>query len=117
MVFAPLFLGCWIYWTGRKTLTRYESVFFQQKNAKGSTVADWLPDYFWCLSLVSCLVWIWDGWEKVPARWLWSIWVLSGLSELMQYLHWIPGSGDWMDVLCYQLAFLTIYIFNKTKML
>jgi hypothetical protein len=36
-------------------------------------------------------------------------------TELFQWLGWMHGTGDWIDVLMYQMAILTVYILHKTK--
>lgn len=117
VIILPLFLGTWIYFKGRESITWYESVLIEKKSAGTMKLANWLPDYLWCVSLLASVIFLWGGWNRIPLGWKIIIWGLISSTELLQYLHWIPGTGDWIDALFYQLAFITIYIFYKTKLI
>lgn len=35
----------------------------------------------------------------------------------MQWMGWTQGTGDWIDLLMYQMAFLTVYILHKSELI
>ena len=110
-------LGTWIYLTGRKHPVLFELVFYQSKETKTLPGSGWIPDYLWCVSLLACFVWLWKGWERIPWQWKWLLWVFVMSSEFMQWTGWIPGTGDWIDLLMYQMAFITLYILHKSELI
>lgn len=114
---VPLLVGVWVYSRGRTTNTRYESWFQIPKSTGHIPLSGSLPDYLWCLSLLSAMVLLWKGWNKIPAVWKFSIWLLVCSTELFQYLHLLPGTGDLVDLLFYQAAFASVILLNKTDII
>jgi hypothetical protein len=118
MVILPLLLGVMVYWLFRSGPTRYEEwIGWEKKIGLPGRLSNWLPDYCWCVSLLSFFTVLWDGWDRVPRSWKWILWILVTGTELLQYLHVMEGVGDWIDILMYQLAFLTVYTLHKTQRL
>lgn len=114
----PLIVGVWVYSRGRAGKTLYEEWLHINKSAVTRLpLSNWLPDYLWCLSLLAGLAFLWKGWHKIPGAWKITIWVLVCSTELLQYLHLIPGTGDMMDFLFYQAAFVSVILLNKTNIL
>ncbi|HVZ26710.1 MAG TPA: hypothetical protein VG842_11670 [Sediminibacterium sp.] len=116
-IILPLAAGVGIYYEGRKTRTRYEQWFQIEKGNTAWQISNWLPDFFWCISLLAAVSLVWNGWDKVPKYWKIVLWVGICSTEWLQHQHWIPGTGDWWDILAYQLAFVFIYFLHKKTML
>lgn len=114
-VIIPLLLGGWIYLKGRKMPVLFETWFYTSKETSSFPGSIWIPDYLWCVSLWMAMVLVWNGWNNIPKIWKWVLWTLISATELFQWLGWIEGTGDWIDVLMYQLAILTVYILHKTQ--
>lgn len=113
----PLLAGVWVYSRGRTTPTLYEHWLQLGKSAGSVPFSNWLPDYLWCFSLLAGMVVLWKGWNKIPTAWKVSIWLLVCSTELLQFLHLIPGTADWMDLVFYQAAFISIILLNKTHII
>lgn len=117
VMLLPLLVGVWVYSRGRAGQTLYESWLQIGKSFTRVPMANWLPDYLWCLSLLAGMALLWKGWHKIPMAWKLSIWILVCSTELLQYKHLIPGTGDLMDFLFYQAAFLSAFLLHKTNLL
>ena len=117
IMLIPLLAGVWVYSRGRADQTIFENWFQISKSFTHVPLANWLPDYLWCLSLLAGLALLWKGWHKIPMGWKLSIWLLVCSTELFQYIHLIPGTGDVIDILFYQAAFLSAFLLNKTNLL
>lgn len=117
LVAVPLIVGTLIYLRGRKYPVLFETWFYQTKETSSLPGSGWIPDYLWCVSLWTSLVWLWNGWTKIPIAWKWLIWLMVMSTELFQWKGWIHGTGDWIDLIMYQMAFITIYIFQKTELI
>ncbi len=117
LILLPLIAGTLIYLKGRKYPVLFETWFYQTKETSSFPGSGWIPDYLWCVSLWSCFVWIWNGWQNIPLFWKWFLWLLISSTEIFQWLGWIAGTGDWIDILMYQLAFLTVYMLQKNNRL
>jgi hypothetical protein len=116
-IILPLAAGVGIYFLGRKSPTRYEQWLTIVKGNTAWSIANWAPDFLWCVSLLATVSLIWNGWGKVPVYWKLGLWAGICGTEWLQYKHWIPGTGDWWDVVVYQLAFVFIYFLHKKTML
>lgn len=117
VIILPLVIGVGIYFLGRKSSTRYEQWLTVKKEGSAWHIANWAPDFLWCVSLLACVSLIWNGWDKVPKNWKLALWAGISGTEWLQYKHWIPGTGDWWDVVAYQIAFVFIYFLHKKHML
>ena len=116
-IVLPLLLGTGIYLKGRKYPVWFETWFYQTKETSSLPGSGWIPDYLWCVSLWSCFVWIWNGWKQIPFIWKWGLWLMVMLTEFLQWQGWLQGTGDWMDLVKYQLAVFTGYILHKSELL
>ena len=116
-VIAPLILGTAIYLKGRKYPVLFETWFYETKTTSSLPGSGWIPDYLWCVSLWASFVWLWKGWNQIPVWWKWLLWLLIMSTECLQWLGWIQGTGDWIDVVMYQLAFFTVYILHKSELI
>lgn len=79
---------------------------------------DWfrynLPDALWFFSYLLIMEIIWNKNEKLyKALFIYVMLAVAIAAELFQYLHIIPGSGDWWDVAAYILTLLTFYLFKS----
>lgn len=115
LMVLPLLAGEWIYLYGRKSNTVFEAWLRIQKNAISVSWGNWLPDYFWCVSLLAAMLLLRKGWSRIPMVWRTVLWVLVTGSGLLQYLHVLPATGDIKDVLIYQAAFISVYALYKTN--
>lgn len=76
-------------------------------------VANYLPDALWSYSLVSLMLIVWK--LKIPYSWLIAIMLLFISTELLQFLKFIPGTGDLIDILIYLLSgYLSYLILSST---
>ena len=58
-----------------------------------------LPDGLWAYALISCILIIWK--REINFYWVCLIFMLFILFEGLQYLHFISGTGDWLDIITY----------------
>lgn len=114
-IILPLVLGALIYIKGRKVPVLFETWFYPSKESSSFPGSVWLPDYLWCVSFWVAMIWVWNGWDAIPGIWKIIIWTMVSATELFQWLGWLQGTGDWIDLLMYQLAFVTVYMLHKTK--
>lgn len=75
----------------------------------GKGLCGMLPDFCWLYALLQLQAFIWGGIRKVPRLLLTSLFVLPVVSEFFQYMQWIAGTGDWLDVLAYCIAIIVSY--------
>lgn len=76
----------------------------------GKGIAGMLPDFCWLYALLHLQAFIWGGIRKIPRVLLVCLFVLPVLSEFFQYMQWIAGTGDWLDVLAYCIAIIVSYL-------
>lgn len=85
-----------------------------------SEIPEWIifsaPDGLWVLSYECLILFIWGFEIKAQSLfWLFLIPVLAIVSELLQYVHAMPGTFDKNDVTMYILGFLLpLYIHVNT---
>ena len=100
-VFFPLVLGILIYWAGSRF-------------SLPSVVRNHLPDGLWAYSLMSAILLVWQ--RRMVIGWIFAVFGLSIGFEMLQYYHWIGGTGDLYDVLTYFMFFgLALAINPKLK--
>lgn len=115
-VILPLIAGTVIYLKGRTVPVLFERwLSYTSKETSSFPGSIWIPDYLWCVSLWMAMVLVWDGWQRIPMGWKIGLTLMVSATELFQWLGWIYGTGDWVDVLMYQMAILTVYILHQTK--
>jgi hypothetical protein len=112
-VYLPLLVGVLLYVFGRSIQPMFTSIFSLETTHFIIPFSGWLPDYLWCFSLLAMLSLIWNGWKNIPALWIVSVMIMITSTEYFQYKHWIVGTGDWYDVVAYQLALLTHILINR----
>lgn len=74
-----------------------------------------LPDGLWIASYLLFIVAIWRSfcrWEFTFASFMPIIGIIS---ELGQFVNLVPGTFDWMDLVCYATPFI-VYIFLRSFM-
>lgn len=70
-----------------------------------------LPDGLWVFSFTSAIRLIWNGNRSPEARcWVWVPLALGLGTEVLQYIGWFPGTGDWLDVFSYTIGFLAAVV-------
>jgi hypothetical protein len=115
-VIVPIIIGTVMYVKGRKVPVLFERwLLYNSKETSSFPGSIWIPDYLWCVSLWMAMVMVWDGWDRIPMSWKIGIVLMVSATELFQWLGWLHGTGDWIDVCMYQMAILTVYILHKTK--
>ena len=85
-VFSPLVAGYFIYY-----LSGFQ--FF------GLPVKNYFPDGLWAYSFLSALLIIWS--RQINLAWIAVVFFLAVSFEVLQYFHWIAGTGDHNDVIIY----------------
>jgi hypothetical protein len=69
-----------------------------------------LPDALWAWALFSCLLIIWN--RRITV-WIIAAFVLCTLFEILQHYQWIPGTGDYFDVMVYGISGTLALLTNK----
>lgn len=82
----PLLIGCLIY-------------FFENTSPFIKGLANYIPDGLWSYSLVSFMLIVWK--LQIPYTWVLGIILMFVLTEYLQFLNVIPGTGDIIDLLIY----------------
>ena len=115
-VIIPIIMGALMYLKGRKVPVLFERwLLYNSKETSSFPGSIWIPDYLWGVSLWMAMVVVWNGWERIPMGWKIGIALMVSATELFQWLGWMHGTGDWIDVVMYQMSILTVYILHKTK--
>lgn len=96
-VFLPLLTGLIVY---------IDADFFSLP----SSVRNYFPDGLWAYAFVSCMLIIWK--RNIPVFWLLAIATLFISYEILQYIHFINGTGDAADVATYFLSLIIALHFN-----
>jgi hypothetical protein len=100
-VILPILIAVFIY-----------RISFVNENA---LIKNYFPDALWAYALASSILIIWK--REVNYFWLFIIIVFFVVFEILQYLHFIKGTGDVWDVLTYLIAtFIAIIINNILKL-
>lgn len=68
-----------------------------------SLVRNFLPDGLWAYSLMSAILVVWR--RQIIIGWVLAAFALSIGFEVLQYYHWVPGTGDVYDVVVYCVFF------------
>lgn len=64
------------------------------------------PDFCWLYALLCAQSLIWGSIKRVPRVILALLYTTPLLTELLQAMQLIAGTGDWFDVIAYGLAML-----------
>ena len=64
------------------------------------------PDFCWLYALLCMQTLIWGSKKRVPRVILALLYTIPMLTELLQAMHLMAGTGDWFDVIAYGLAML-----------
>lgn len=116
-VLLPLLAGIGIYLFLRPGNTIAETVIGWRFSSEGivqlspawNGITGALPDFCWLYALISLQAFIWGGIRNVPMLLLACLFVFPVLSEFFQYMQWIAGTGDWLDVFAYGIAIIVSY--------
>ena len=74
-------------------------------------IKNYFPDALWAYAFVSSIFIIWN--RKVIYGWLFIVILFFVAFEILQYLHFIKGTGDVWDVITYLIATFITVIINK----
>ena len=74
-------------------------------------IRNYLPDGLWAYALQSCILIIWN--RTVNIIWSIVIMLFAITFELLQYLHFIKGTGDFFDIIIYFIFFGIALSANK----
>jgi hypothetical protein len=85
-VFTPLLAGALVYYLA--TVLRLPGF-----------IKNFLPDGLWAYALVSAIFIIWD--RRPAPGWIITCYVVAIGFEMAQYMHWVPGTGDFIDGMVY----------------
>ena len=97
-VVIPVFLGYIVYLLENETVVP-------------GIVKNYLPDGFWAYALQSCILIIWN--RKINIIWNIAIMLFAVTFELLQYFHFIKGTGDFFDIITYFIFFGIALSANK----
>jgi hypothetical protein len=78
---------------------------------EGLLIKNHFPDALWAYALTSSILIIWK--REVNYFWLLLVILFFVVFEILQYLHFIKGTGDVWDVLTYLIATFIAIIINK----
>jgi hypothetical protein len=76
-----------------------------------SIIKNYAPDALWAYALASSIFIIWS--RKMNYFWLLIVIIFFVVFEILQYLHFVKGTGDVWDVLTYLIATFIAIIINK----
>lgn len=96
-IILPIIIGLFIY-----------RIYFASVN---SVIKNYLPDALWAYALTSSIFIIWK--REANYFWLLLVIIFFVLFEILQYLHFVKGTGDVWDVLTYLTATFMAIIINK----
>jgi hypothetical protein len=96
-VFLPLLLGGLIY------LVADSATFLPVKN--------YFPDGLWAYSFLSAILILWN--RSLNYFWIGLSFLVAICFELLQYLHWLRGTGDIADTLVYFAFFMLALVSNR----
>jgi len=121
-VIVPLVIGSIIYLFFRSTpIIAFESIInttpennlFPHSKLIQALIGS-VPDFCWMYAFLSSQTrTIWNGVNKVPLPILFGIYIIPIFTEYLQKINWIPGTGDWIDVLAYSSAIICNLYFHK----
>ena len=130
--FLPMWVGGWIYLLFRtETLLMFRWAdaigllgFIERQREMwghwGAALPDWvlfsLPDGVWVYVATAFFGRLWRSGPWVPhVCWTGMASFLAIGGELAQWVGWIPGTFDWVDVLLYVVAALVSYWFAAVR--
>ncbi|HEX8331710.1 MAG TPA: hypothetical protein VF622_03765 [Segetibacter sp.] len=97
-VISPVSLGYMLY-------------FLSNENMASRTIRNHLPDGLWAYAFQSCILIIWN--RKGNIMWTLFIMTLSLGFEVLQHIHFIDGTGDYIDIITYFVFFGIALIVNR----
>jgi hypothetical protein len=95
--FSPLFFGNLVY-------------FFSGSISLFSFLKDHVADGLWAYAFCSALLIVWN--RKILPGWISAAFLSAVIFELLQYLHFVPGTSDLYDVFTYFLCFVLALVLN-----
>lgn len=79
-------------------------------------IVNCMPNALWVTSYIILMDYLWKYKTNLTKlRWAVVIPVLGGTSELLQLMHYIPGTFDIWDFICYCVPFLVYYKYLQLK--
>lgn len=75
-------------------------------------VRNYLPDCLWAYAFISTILIIWD--RQPGLFWILAVYLVSAGFEILQYRHWVAGTGDIKDILAYFIIFCIALILNRS---
>ena len=70
-------------------------------------IKNYLPDFLWALAILNTTILLRD--LKVSNIYIYTLYLLPFISEILQLFKFIPGTFDWYDVLVYSIAYLLFF--------
>ena len=93
-ILLPILIGCLLYSIDERL-----------------TIINYLPDGLWSYSLISTILIVW---QRLPNFfWIMISFILFPAFEYLQFVHFINGTGDFIDVLVYLICGLIAIMSNN----
>ena len=117
-IFLLLFSGLLVYWFFDANIIFFKVTgitHLPSGNWNHSPVAllirNYLPDFLWAMAVMNTAVFIWE--KKFPMIYVYMLFALPFLSEIMQVFKLVPGTFDWYDLLVYVIVFIFVLSIKK----
>jgi hypothetical protein len=74
-------------------------------------IRNYLPDFLWAMAVMLTAVFLQE--KKIPAVYVYILFALPFISEVMQGFKIVPGTFDWYDLLVYAFVFIFVLSIKK----
>ena len=92
-------------------LTGYLIYLFAENNNRYEWATNYLPDGLWAYALLSSILIIWK--RKINIYWCSLVFIFAATFEILQFYHFVGGTGDIWDIATYFLFFIIVLLTNK----
>ena len=92
-------------------LTGYLIYLFTENNNRYEWARNYLPDGLWAYALLSSILIIWN--RKINTYWCSLVFIFAATFEILQFYHFVGGTGDIWDIATYYLFFIIVLLANK----
>ncbi len=107
-----LIAGSCIYWMLSPNIYLFKLMGIKNQNGEITTgltmvIRNFLPDILWAIAINLTAVVMQE--KKFPAFYIYSLIILPFLSEVLQYIGFMPGTFDWYDLIIYTAIYLSFF--------
>lgn len=92
-------------------LTGYLIYLFTINNSRYEWARNYLPDGLWAYAFLSSILIIWN--RKINIYWCSQVFLFAAAFEILQFYHFLGGTGDIWDIATYYLFFIIVLMANK----